>query len=109
MLSKFFNRKSFLATAVLSLVIAVFSLVIFPLPGVALPSKSIMKTYYSNASKTEIVGRYFLGCTGGGRLIGRETPYYITEDLPCNGGGSPRDTSLSCEFLASGCPRLPVF
>lgn len=51
---------------------------------------SFIRTYYSDAQRTNQVGSWFWRCSGSSTLEGERTAYYTTEIVePCPGGGGP--------------------
>ncbi|BAZ40577.1 hypothetical protein NIES4101_65380 [Calothrix sp. NIES-4101] len=50
----------------------------------ALPSQEVETTYYSNASKTKVVGGSILSCYGGFKKWGKQTQYKTRFISPCD-------------------------
>jgi hypothetical protein len=73
----------------------------------ALPANEVEKTYYSDATRTEDVGGYFLACDGSHSAWGRTSRYSRTLSTPCNRPDVPGPGPLPCEFLEKGCSPIP--
>jgi hypothetical protein len=77
------NRKN-LVIAVLALVLVAGSAATLLAPSAeSLPSQEVTTTYYSNSSKTEVVGFKILTCFGGTLTSGSTSAYYTREQEPC--------------------------
>lgn len=54
---------------------------------VSAPSYDVDTVYFSDASKTTMVGEYELFCTGRHEKWGITTQYYTVDKFPCGGAG----------------------
>ena len=54
----------------------------------ALPANEVETTYYADASLTEEVGYYFLGCDGSRFREGKTSSFKATTKRACHSGGS---------------------
>ncbi len=73
----------------------------------ALPANEVEKIYYSDATRTEEVGGYTLGCDGDHSAWGSVTQYSSTSRTPCDRPGGLGPGPLPCEFSPQGCSPIP--
>ncbi|MFC4007035.1 DUF6289 family protein [Nonomuraea purpurea] len=75
--------------ATLAIVFAAAGIALLPAPAQASfcqPNYSCTSTYYSDASKTEVVGRYSVDCRGTVSETGTRTPYSTYNAYLCGHG-----------------------
>jgi hypothetical protein len=103
--------RAVMRRSVLGLSLAVIppATVLLPQPVSALPKSCVIRNYYNNAALDTQVG--MRSSCPGTQKWGKITKFVELETVdlvpdgptgPGGGGGLP------CEFLASGCPNLPV-
>lgn len=73
----------------------------------ALPANEVETVYYSDATRTEDVGAYLLGCDGSHSAWGSVSQYSTTSRTPCGGLSRPGPRPLPCEFTDKGCSPIP--
>ena len=76
-------QSTFLKPKTLVLGLATLSM-LYGIAAYALPSKSVYRTYYSNAQKTHVVGHYTLSCSGAHHSSGKVTNYSNSTSTPCH-------------------------
>jgi hypothetical protein len=87
----------------------------------ALPANEIETTYYADASLTDEVGSFFLGCDGSRFKEGKVTGYKTTTKRACHSGGTNpgqqgplgmcytelnSGTSGCCTWVSGNCPTF---
>jgi hypothetical protein len=73
----------------------------------AVPAYEVESIYYSDATRTEDVGGYILGCDDSHSAWGRVSEYTSTSRTSCGGPSGPGPGPLPCEFTEKGCSHIP--
>ena len=87
-------------------VLAVLAVSLWSSVAFAKPTNEVWIEYYSDATKTVIVGKYHLGCQGNHTMQGVQSDHYLYDSGACYQGGTIDYGNRTCvdAFNTTSCP-----